>query len=133
MSLASRRRTAQNDTGQTAIAGAAASTFAGATQDMSLVQPGTLMARCVATIATGSLTLTPSWQVSDDASTWENVKPMNNAANVAITATSTLHLEGPSCLSGKKYARAVFLSAGATATTGDFKRFSYSFCLPEYS
>lgn len=133
MSLNSRRRTAQKDTGQTAIAGAAATVFEGNTLDMSQVMPGTLMARMVATIATGSLTLTPSWQVSDDASTWENVKVANNAANVAISATATVHLEGPPCLSGKKYARAVFTGAGATATTGDFKRMSYSYVLPDWA
>jgi hypothetical protein len=100
---------------------------------MQKVQPGTLMARCLATIATGSLTMTPSWQVSDDNSTWENVKVANNAANVALTATATVHLEGPMCLSSKRYCRAVFTGAGATATTGDFTNFSYSYQLPDFT
>ncbi len=133
MSISARRRTAQQATGQVAAAGAAGTVFAGPSLNMSRVAPGTLMARCLATIATGSLTMTPSWQVSDDNSTWENVKVANNAANVAASATTTLHLEGPACLSGKKWARAVLTGAGATATTGDFSNFSYSYCLPEYS
>ncbi len=133
MSLASRRRTGQQVTGQVAAAGASGTVFAGPTLDMSKVQPGTLMARCLLTIATGSLTMTPSWQVSDDASTWENVKTMNNAANVLAAATVTLQLEGPMCLSGKKYARAVATGLSATATTGDFTNFSYSYLTPEYA
>lgn len=131
MGIAARIRTAQRDTGQTAAAGAAGTTFPGNALNTAQVQPGTLMARCVATIATGSLTFAPKWQVSDDNSTWEDVTPMNNAANVTITATATKHLEGPPCLAGKRWVRAVFLSAGATATTGDFYRFSYSYLLPE--
>jgi len=124
------RKKAIKDTGQTAIAGAAGSTFPGNALDTSQFEPGTLMARCVATIATGSLTLTPFWQVSDDNSTWEDVVVQNNAANVAITATKTVHLVAPPCLSGKKWVRAAFLSAGATAAAGDFKRFSYSYVVP---
>jgi hypothetical protein len=133
MSFNSRRRSAQLDTGQTAAAGAAGTVFAGTAIDMSRIEPGSLMARCVATIATASLTMTPSWQVSDDNSTWENVKVANNAANVALSATATVHLEGPTCLSGKKWARAVMTGAAATATTGDFTRFSYSYLVADYS
>lgn len=134
MSFNSRRRSGQLDTGQTGIAGAAGTVFAGNAIDMSRVEPGSLMARMVATIVTGSLTLTPSWQVSDDGTTWENLKVANNAANVAISATATIQLEGPVCLSGKKWARAVFTSAGATAVvTDDFKRMSYSYLIADFS
>lgn len=130
MSLNSARRKAILDTGQVAIAGAAGSVFPGNALDTSKFAPGTLMCRLVATIATGSLTLTPRWAVSDDNSTWEVVAVQNNAANVAIAATTTLHLVAPTCVSGKKFVRCEFLSAGATAAAGDFKRFSYSFLTP---
>ncbi len=130
MSLASRRRTAQSATGQVAAAGAAGTVFAGTALETSKFEPGTLMARVLVTIGTGSLTFAPSWQVSDDNSTWENVKVENNAANVAATATTTLHLVGPKCLSGKKWVRASVLSAGATAASGDFTNFSYSYLMP---
>jgi hypothetical protein len=125
-------RYAQQDTGDVAAAGVAGTVFAGPTLLMSKVQPGTLMARIKGTIATGSLTFAPSWQVSDDGTVWENVVPMNNAANVTFSATATKHLEGPPCLSGKRYCRAVLTGAGATASTGDFTRFSYSYLLNDF-
>lgn len=125
-------RNTQQDTGDVAAAGVAGTVFAGPTLLMSKVQPGTLSARIKGTIATGSLTFTPSWQVSNDGSTWENLKMMNNAANVAFSATTTMHLEGPACLSSHRYVRAVLTGAGATATTGDFTRFSYDYLLNDF-
>lgn len=129
MSYTSKIRSNQFDTGQLAAAGAAATVFPGNKVDNRILVPGSLMAKMTATIATASLTQAPSWQVSSDGTNWEAVRPMNNAANVALTATATINLEGPPCLQGRRYVRAVFTSAGATATTGDFYQVSYSYQL----
>lgn len=129
MGLSVKIRFNQKATGQVAAAGVAGTVFAGPALNTTVTVPGTISSRIVGTIVTGSLTFAPSWQVSDDAVTWENLKPMNNAANVTITATTTLVLEGPMCLNGKRWCRAVLTGAGATAAAGDFTNFSYSYAL----
>jgi hypothetical protein len=88
---------------------------------MGSIAPGTLSAKVVMAVKTSSLTMTPSWQVSQDASTWLNVKSMTHATQVATaagtgsTVTTTVVLDGPASLSGWKYARIIVTTAGATA------------------
>lgn len=93
------------------------------------IVPGTLSAYFKTVIGTSTLTFTASWQVSNDNTTFYDVKSHNNVANVAVSASSTLILNAPDAAFGWKYAR-VQVTTGATAAatgTGDNYdvRFSY--------
>lgn len=76
-------------------------------------------------VKTTSLTMTPSWQYSqDNAVTWKDIKAINNAANVAtaagtgtlVTTTVTVHLPDAATF---PLVRAIITTAGATAHATD--------------
>lgn len=121
MSFNAKQKNGQLAVSFTVLTGAAPQVGNGSTCPMNMVFPGTLSAKVRMDVKTSSLTMTPSWQVSQDASTWINVKTMNNAAQVATaagtgsTVSTTVNLDGPASLSGWKYARAIVTTAGATA------------------
>ncbi len=130
MSFSQRLQNQKQDTEQTAAAGTDPTVFPGGTLSTAKVEPGTLSARVEVTIATGSLKMTPSWQVSNDGSSWEDVKSMTDDRPTGLCVTSVIHLASPNCLSGKRYCRAILTSSNAEATTGDFYRISYDYLKP---
>lgn len=103
----------------------------GATLDQSKVEPGTLLALCVSTITTSSVVATFKPQVSQDASTWYDVKLPNNAANVATAAgtgspvTTNLALAIPASVAAAKYFRVVSTLSGATTDPADVSAVDY--------
>jgi hypothetical protein len=109
MSFNSRLKYNQNATYSTATsitAVAAASTVGTAAGNKILtkdIMPGAgVVAKCTMLVNTTSLTLTPKWQGSQDASSWEDIFTINSAANVAtaagtgsdVTTTRSLYLPG---------------------------------------
>jgi hypothetical protein len=101
---------------------------------MHLVAQGTLSARCVCDIETNTLTMKAVWQVSHDATTWENVHPSNGAAYVALgtgTAgadpTITKHVDAPAAVYAARYARIAILNEAAAGNAVDTYDVSYSF------
>lgn len=125
----------QNAKVVTALTGTAPQVGVGNTMLMANVMPGTLSAKMALSCKTSSITQTPSWQVSNDASTWLAVKATQNPAQVATAAgtgsqvVTTIVLLGDAALSGWRYARVITTTAAATAdgsTTGDAYTISYS-------
>ena len=93
------------------------------TQDVAV---GTdLVAVVTMTVKTSTLTLTPKLQVSADGSTWVDLFLPSSTANVSSAAgtgsevVTTRALIAP--VTGFKYARAVFVTGGATAHASDDK------------
>lgn len=112
---------------------AAGSVGAGATLLMHEVKDGTLSATCVFDAETNTLTLTPLWQVSKDASTWKSVYPDNNAITEQATGTggadaSVTHVvPAPLAVYGYRYARCTALVGVTTATSSDTATISYDY------
>lgn len=83
------------------------------------------------TAATATLTVTGKWQGSNDGSTWVDMAPSNNAANVVYaTGTSaivTKSLDAPLSAYGWKYVRFVFLTGVTTGGTGDLYSIAYNY------
>jgi len=99
----------------------------GTSINMNDVEDGTLSAYLVATIATGSVTITPRWRVSKNNSTFYTIKDQNNVAKTAISATETVVLEAPKAVAGWPYSRLSLVVGGSTGTTGDTYDIRYSY------
>lgn len=134
MSFNVRIKNNQNALTSTGVAGAAPQTVAGNTVLVQKLEPGSLLAaKIVMIVKTSSLTMTPSFQGSVDNVTWEDLFPMNSAANVAtaagtgsaVTTSRTIVLPMPAPY---RYMRAVVKTAGATAViTDDFYSVLYHY------
>jgi hypothetical protein len=116
------------------------------TRTAGYVQPGTAIAMgnlkqritalsCLVTVTaeTNTLTLTPGWQVSHDNSTWYDVAPPNNPANVALaTGTSSADpavskvVAAPEAVYGWEYARCVIVTGVVTGAATDLYAFAYN-------
>jgi hypothetical protein len=83
------------------------------------IHPGSLVAKVAVTIVTGSVVATFKWQVSDDNSTFYDLKLPNNAAEVTITATATRAIPAPDGVGSWKYVRPVITLSGAPTAAGD--------------
>lgn len=91
-----------------------------------LIAAGTLSCLFTVDAETENLTITGKWQVSDDASTWYDVAPSNNAASVVL-ATGTAGadaavskvLVAPGEVLGWKYVRAAVTNGAAEGTSSD--------------
>lgn len=100
----------------TVFTGAAPQTVTGNSVLMLDIMPGTMSANVYANAKTNNLTLTAKWQVSDDNSTFVDVKMPNNAANVVVVTgtgsnvTDTICLVAPDAVYAKRYARVVVVS-----------------------
>jgi len=94
-------------------------TVTGTAVNMTAVSPGTLCALVEVTIATGSLTLSPKWQVSDDNSTFYDLQEGSGPAPVAIAATGSKVLSAPEAARAWKFARPAIATSAHNATTGD--------------
>lgn len=126
--------TATTGTLDTLVAGTQTS---GGTVNMSQVQWGSLCARIIVDVETNTLTLYGDWQVSDDASTWSDVAPMNNAANVVIgtgtggaDASITKVLEAPQCVYSFRYARLALRNGVVTGNAADTYSVVYHYLKP---
>lgn len=97
----------------------------GATLQTGAYTPGSLSVLCSATIVTGSVVATFKVQVSDDDSTYYDLKPMNNAASVTIAATGSVVLSVDSSAHGWKFARIVATLSGAATAAGDLTQCAY--------
>ncbi len=90
-----------------------------------------LSAYLIVTAATSSITVTPYWQVSNDASTFKDVQPLPNCALALPIATGaenvTEVVPTPKGIEGYKYARCMLRVAGATGAAGDLFSIGYSY------
>ncbi len=114
-----------NEGARRAIAALASATSAngtprnGTTQPTNGMQPGQLVLDCSATIVTGSVVATFKTQVSMDDSTWVDLKTMNNASPVTLTATGTVALVVDHAAQTFRFVRAVATLSGAATAAGD--------------
>lgn len=99
----------------------------GATLATNGVRPGTLSARCTATIVTGSVVATFRWQVSADGTTFYDLKESPNTAHVAVTATGSVVIDAPPSVSGWEYCRVTATLSGATTAAGDLTLANYHY------
>lgn len=137
MSFNSRLKTGQKALAATATgAVAVGSVGAGNTLPCDGIKLTSLGADVTMVVKTSSLTLTPSWQISDDGSTWKDLFALNSIANIAtaagtgsnVTTARTLSFPGTAA----RYVRAVVTTGGATAgATVDTYAISYRYVLEE--
>lgn len=108
------------------------SLFLGMQEDK--VADGSLSAYLILTAATSSVTITPSWQVSNDGSTWQTIKlsTLNTAAIAVATGAQnvTTVVHPPSCVYGYQWARCLLNVAGATGAGTDLYSIGYSYKQP---
>ena len=97
----------------------------GATIQTGAYAPGSLSMYVGVTIVTGSVVATAKVQVSDDNSTFYDLKPMNNAAAVTVTATGSIVIAIDSSAHGWKFARGVVTLSGAATAAGDLTEATY--------
>lgn len=92
---------------------------------------GKLQALASFTAATSTITATGKWQGSNDNSTWVDITPPNNAANVIFTtgtaAIKTALFDAPPNATASKYVRFVFLIGVTTGAVGDLYSISYCY------
>lgn len=127
MSLATRLKINRQALSETGLSGASGSTFTANSILPGRSVPGTLTARAAISITATSTTVSPKWQVSNDATTWVDVKPANGAAIVGATASTTLWLQGPPALQANKYARLALVTSGSSNTTSSSLKWAVSY------
>lgn len=145
MGVDQRIRSNQKASGTLGVTGAAPQTVSDTASqhfvNMVNVESGTLSANVTVQATTSSLTISAKWQVADAGTlTWVDCAAQPNApANVVlVTGTgsavaSTLNIPAPVGVYGKRYARLVFVSAGATGGGtggGDQVSVGYNYRLP---
>jgi hypothetical protein len=120
------RRTGVHSASGTLAAGPASVVKAGTAIQTDMVEPGTLSATVTTKAATSTLTLTPHWQVSADNTTYNDLGPANNAANVALsTGTSgadsavTRVLDAPASVFGWPWVRVAAKANAVSGSAGD--------------
>lgn len=91
---------------------------------LELIAAGSLSVACTATIVTGSVVATFKPQVSNDNSTWYDVRLSNSAALVTVAASASLALQMAD-LSGWKFFRMVATLSGAATAAGDLTQVDY--------
>lgn len=108
----------------------------GPTLDMRLVRQelNTLSALVALDAETNTVTLEAYWQVSNDATTWVDTTPFNNAARVVwatgtggADALVTQVLPAPDAVYGWRYARVCVVNRVVNAVTGDTYEIGYCF------
>lgn len=120
-------------TTSTGIAGASGTVVTGSSVPMIDVQQDTLTALVTLTVETNTVTLVPSWQVSNDGSTWYDVQGSAGSTRTGTGSTATysevLKL-GTVCW---RYAR-VKVTVGVTTAvnTKEFYAVSYTYKSPDF-
>lgn len=138
MGFSARLVTGALATGSLNINGATAGTVtAGPTMVMQNVASGTLSATVMMEAETNTITMTPQWQVSNDASTWLNVFSFSNTAYTAYgtgtagdDAALTRVLSAPDAVYGFRYARVGILNGVATGASADAYSIAYNYASP---
>lgn len=138
MGVNAKIRHTQKPKALTVFDGAAPKTVTGNSVLMLDIMPGTMSANVYANAKTNNLTLTAKWQVSDDNSTFVDVKMPNNAANVVVVTgtgsdvADTICLVAPDAVYAKRYARVVVVSGvGVGDATDDAASVSYNWRLAD--
>lgn len=122
-----------NKTGLASATSANGTARNGAPLNLNTVQPGTLVIECVGNVKTSSVIATYKVQVSTDASTWRDLKDLNNAAAVATaggTGSDVAHgfsLSVPMSASAYPYLRGVATLSGASTNAEDVTAVTYRF------
>lgn len=130
-----RLRAGQNALASTGIAGAAATVVTGNSISMSSITPGTLSALVTLIVETNTVTLIPSWQVSNDGSTWYTVQGSNGSTRTGTGTTATTN----EVLALKdtvtwRYARvAVTVGVTTAVVSKEFYSVSYTYLAPGFS
>lgn len=105
----------------------------GAAMANNLAQPGTVSVLCVGSITTASVIATYKVQVSQDDSTYYDLKTLNNASNVATaagTGSAVAHafvLEVPYSACAWKFLRVVATLSGASTASADVTAVTYRY------
>lgn len=99
----------------------------GAAIDMSNVCPGTLSFHCTTTIVTGSVVATYKVQVSRDGTNYYDLKPINNAAYVTMTASGAMVIPVDHAASGWNWVRIRATLSGAATAAGDTTLVAHQF------
>jgi hypothetical protein len=108
----------------------------GTTLTVERIQPGTLMVECVGNVKTSSVVATYKVQVSQDNTTWVDLKLPNNASNVATdagTGSDVAHsfsLTVPLGIHAYLYVRGVATLSGASTAAADVTAVTYYFIQP---
>lgn len=113
--------------------GAAPQVLSGAAILLANVAPGTLGALVTVDAETNTLTASAKWQVSSNGTTWYDVVPTNNAANVVLmtgtsgadTAVTAFVPAGD--IYAWKYGRIQLYTGVGSSTTGDLGGATYSY------
>lgn len=98
-----------------------------------LAQPGTVSVLCVGSITTASVIATYKVQVSQDDSTYYDLKMLNNASSVATaagTGSAVAHsfvLDVPSSACSWKFLRVVATLSGAATASADVTAVTYRY------
>lgn len=120
-------------TGLSLATSANGTTRNGATLLMDFAAPGGLLILAHSEITTASVAATFTIQVSNDTTTWYDVKLNNNAANVATAAgtgsnvETNLALTVPPAVYAAKYIRCNAVLAGASTAAADKTSVTYQY------
>jgi hypothetical protein len=108
---------------------AAGTQTAGKLVGLQNVVPATLSCEFALTAATSTIQLFGEWQISDDGTTWKDVKVENGALAVVLTtgtaAIVRVVLGLPQGCYGAKFARAVVRNQVVTGAAGDLYALTY--------
>jgi len=128
------KTTAVTGTLDTLVAG---TTTAATTLPVELMHPGTLSAEFTVDAETDTITISAIWQISDDGSTWKDVKPENHAATVVLAtgtggadAAVTVVLNAPSGVYGARFVRAAVRNLVVTGAAVDTYSITYRYAKP---
>lgn len=129
-----RIKAGQNPLTTTGIAGAAATVVTGNSISMASITPGTLSALVTLTVETNTVTLIPSWQVSNDGSTWVTVQGSNGTTRTGtaspVVTSEVLALKDSIVW---RYARvAVTVGVTTAVNTKEFYAVSYTYLAPGF-
>lgn len=141
MSFNSKRKFNQLSTGSTAMAAGLLSAVNGSPVLVGpLAQGSTLVANISMGVKTTNLVMTPNWQGSDDQTTWDDLRPINNPAYVGTAAgtntlvTTATALALPAMPLGYLYLRAVVKCSAASADgTNDVATIQYRWVEGEFA
>lgn len=127
------------DQGNLALSGAAPQTTTTKVFDCKGAAEGTLSCYVRWKITTNTLTYTLKWQVSVDGTTWDDVRPSNNAAVVTLATgtggavTAAVVLDAPASVYGYNNVRCIITTGVASAGgagVDEIQAFNFSFRKP---
>lgn len=115
----------------------AGTTTGATTLPVDLIHPGTLSCEYLIDAETNTITISGIWQVSDDGSTWVDVRGANNAAVVVLgtgtagaDASVQVVLDAPAAVYGARFVRAAVRNGVATGAAVDTYSMKYRYAKP---